>query len=172
MTDSNIPSEEGAVSGRTSSRTLSYLAVAVVSLGLGIGGTFLVLRSRVSPSSAKAEPSTHRETMEPAPSPHEPESGHPTEAAGNVVYVSPARQQLIGVRTATIERRRLDSSIRTVGSLAYDETRVTQIHTKIAGWVERVYVDFVGRLVRRDEPLLDLYSPELVSTQTEYLLAL
>jgi RND family efflux transporter MFP subunit len=172
MTDSNIPSEEGAVSGRTSSRTLSYLAVAVVSLALGIAGTFLVLRSRVSPPPHEAEPSTHEGTMEPAPSPHEPESGHPTEAAGNVVYVSPARQQLIGVRTATIERRRLDSSIRTVGSLAYDETRVTQIHTKIAGWVERVYVDFVGRLVRRDEPLLDLYSPELVSTQTEYLLAL
>ena len=172
MTDSNIPSEQGAISGRTSSRALSYLAVAVVSLALGIGGTFLVLRSRVSPPSAKAEPSTHEETMEPAPGSHGPEGGHPEEAAGNVVYVSPARQQLIGVRSTTIERRSLDSTIRTVGTLAYDETRVTQIHTKIAGWVERVYVDYVGKLVRQHEPLLDVYSPELVSTQTEYLLAL
>lgn len=172
MTDSNIPSEERAISERTSSRTLSYLAVAVVSLALGIAGTFLVLRSRVSPRPHEAEQTNHEETMPPPSGVHEPESGHPAEAAGNVVYVSPARQQLIGVRTATIERRSLDSSIRAVGTLAYDETRVTQIHTKIAGWVERVYVDYVGRLVQRDEPLLDLYSPELVSTQTEYLLAL
>jgi RND family efflux transporter MFP subunit len=170
MTDSNIPSEEGAISGKTSSRALSYVAVGILSLALGVAGTFFVLRSRISPPVHEAEPSTH--AMEPPPGPREPEGGHPEEAAGKVVYVSPARQQLIGVRTTTIERRSLDSSIRTVGTLAYDETRVTQIHTKIAGWVERVYVDYVGRLVRRDEPLLDLYSPELVSTQTEYLLAL
>ena len=171
MTDSNIPSEEGASSERPSSRMLSYLGVALVSLAVGITGTFLVLRSRVSPLH-EAEPSTHEEAMEPALGTHESEGGHPEEAAGNVVYISPARQQLIGVRTTTIERRSLDSTIRTVGSLAYDETRVSQIHTKIAGWVDRVYVDYVGKVVRRHEPLLDLYSPELVSTQTEYLLAL
>ncbi len=172
MTDSNIRSEEGAVSQRTSSRTLSYVAVSAVSLALGVAGTFLVLRPRLSPPPHQTVPSTHEETKEPAAGSHEAEGGHPQEAAGSVVYVSPARQQLIGVRTTTIERRSLDSSIRTVGSLAYDETRVTQIHTKIAGWVERVYVDYVGKLVQRHEPLLDLYSPELVSTQTEYLLAL
>jgi multidrug efflux pump subunit AcrA (membrane-fusion protein) len=88
------------------------------------------------------------------------------------VYVSPARQQLIGVRTAVVEPRELGTTVRTVGTLAYDETRVAQIHTKISGWVERVYVDYIGKDIRRDEPLLTVYSPELVSTQTEYLLAL
>jgi Cu(I)/Ag(I) efflux system membrane fusion protein len=95
---------------------------------------------------------------------------HPTEAGGQTVYVSPARQQLIGVRTAVVEPRELGTTVRTVGTLAYDETRVAQIHTKISGWVERVYVDYIGKDVRRDEPLLTVYSPELVSTQTEYLL--
>ena len=97
---------------------------------------------------------------------------HPTEAGGQTVYVSPARQQLIGVRTAVVEPRELGTTVRTVGTLAYDETRVAQIHTKISGWVERVYVDYIGKDVRRDQPLLTVYSPELVSTQTEYLLAL
>jgi multidrug efflux pump subunit AcrA (membrane-fusion protein) len=101
-----------------------------------------------------------------------PEGGHPTEAGGQTVYISPARQQLIGVRTAVVEARELGTTVRTVGTLAYDETRVAQIHTKISGWVEKVYVDYVGKEVRRDEPLLTVYSPELVSTQTEYLLAL
>lgn len=98
--------------------------------------------------------------------------GHPTEAAGNTVYISPARQQLIGVRTATLESRTLDATIRTVGTLAYDETRVTEVHPKVSGWVERVFVDFVGKPVGRGQPLLTIYSPDLVATQNEYLLAL
>jgi len=174
MNHSNVPPVEGRSSQRTAWRALSYLSVAVVSLALGVAGTVLVLRSaeRMQPPLRDAEPSAHEGASAP-PTPSADHGGeHPQEAAGKVVYVSPARQQLIGVRTAAIERRPLESSIRTVGTLAYDETRVTQIHTKIAGWVERVYVDYVGKLVRRDEPLLDVYSPELVSTQTEYLLAL
>jgi RND family efflux transporter MFP subunit len=98
--------------------------------------------------------------------------GHPTESKGNVVYISPARQQLIGVRTATLTHQVLDTTIRTVGTLAYDETRVTQVHTKVAGWVDTLAVDYVGKLVQRGQPLFTVYSPELVSTQKEYLLAL
>jgi RND family efflux transporter MFP subunit len=79
---------------------------------------------------------------------------------------------MVGVRTAPIERRGLSSTIRTVGSLAYDETRVAQIHTKIAGWIEKVFVDYEGKVVARGEPLFTVYSPELVSAQREYLLAL
>jgi RND family efflux transporter MFP subunit len=88
------------------------------------------------------------------------------------VFVSPARQQLIGVRTAVVRRQSLDATIRTVGVLAYDETRVAAIHTKIAGWLESVPVDFVGKPVRRGQALFTLYSPDLVSAQKEYLLAL
>ena len=62
-------------------------------------------------------------------------------------------------------------SIRTVGRLEVDETRIARIHVKVAGWVEKVNVDFVGKLVQKGEPLFSLYSPELVSTQQEYLIA-
>jgi RND family efflux transporter MFP subunit len=88
-----------------------------------------------------------------------------------VVKVPEERQQLIGVRTDEVTHRELQGTIRTTGTLAYDETRVTEIHTKIAGWAEHVYVDFIGKPVRRGQPLFTIYSPELVSTQNEYLLA-
>jgi RND family efflux transporter MFP subunit len=92
-------------------------------------------------------------------------------AASNGVYISPARQQLIGVRTTVVERQRLDGTVRTVGTLAYDETRETEIHTRVAGWVERLFVDYVGKPVRRGQPLFAVYSPDLVTAQSDYLVA-
>lgn len=87
------------------------------------------------------------------------------------VMLSAEKQQLIGVRTAEVRRERLTRTIRTVGRVEADETKIARIHVKIAGWVEKVYVDFVGRLVKKGEPLFSLYSPELLSTQQEYLIA-
>lgn len=87
------------------------------------------------------------------------------------VMLSPEKQQLIGVRTAEVRRERLQRTIRTVGRLEADETKIARIHVKVAGWVDQVYVDFVGKLVQKGQPLFTLYSPELVSTQQEYLIA-
>ena len=87
------------------------------------------------------------------------------------VMLSVEKQQLIGVRTAEVRRERLMRTIRTVGRVEADETKLARIHVKVAGWVEEVYVDFVGKLVKKGQPLFTLYSPELVSTQQEYLIA-
>ena len=76
------------------------------------------------------------------------------------------------MRFGTVERRSLDKIIRTVGRIDYDERRIGIVSPKISGWIETLYVDFTGRFVRRGEALLTIYSPELVSTQEEYLLAL
>lgn len=97
---------------------------------------------------------------------------HAAETAAPTVFISPERQQLIGVKTAVAERRSLSREIRATGKVAFDETKVTHIHTKIPGFVEEVFVDFVGKQVRRGQPLFTLYSPDLVATQEEYLLAL
>ncbi len=94
------------------------------------------------------------------------------DAGGDGVYISPERQQLIGVRTAPVSRQMLDRTVRTVGVIAYDETRSAEIHTKIAGWVEDVSADFVGKPIRKGQALFRIYSPDLVATQREYLLAL
>jgi len=94
------------------------------------------------------------------------------EMPANAVMISLEQQRLIGLRTARIERRSLDRTIRTVGLVEYDERRVAHIHTKFSGWIESLQVDFTGELVEEGQQLLEIYSPELLSTQEEYLLAL
>lgn len=88
------------------------------------------------------------------------------------VQIDPARQQLIGLRTAPATVGPVGGAWRTVGRVAIDETRVRHVNVKVEGFVERIYVDFVGKPVRKGEPLFAFYSPELVSLQNEYLLAL
>jgi RND family efflux transporter MFP subunit len=86
--------------------------------------------------------------------------------------VSPQKQQLIGVRFSTVAYQPMHKIIRAVGRVAYDETRLSVVNLKIGGWIEKLYADYTGRFVRKGEPLFEMYSPELVSTQEEYLLAL
>jgi len=87
------------------------------------------------------------------------------------VKISSTKQQLIGVRTDIVKRESLKRTIRAVAQVQIDETKIARIHVKIAGWVDKVHVDFIGKLVRKDEPLFSLYSPDLVATQQEYLIA-
>jgi len=98
--------------------------------------------------------------------------GKMVEVAPGTVQISPERQQLIGVRIGTVEKRPLQKVIRTNGRVEFDEKRLATISPKIGGWIEELYVDFTGAPVKKGAPLLTLYSPELVSTQEEYLAAL
>ena len=88
------------------------------------------------------------------------------------VNIDPRRQQLIGVRTAPVEQRVLTKPIRAVGTVRYDETRLADVNVKVAGWIEELYVDYTGQFIEAEQPLFTLYSPELLTTQREYLLAL
>jgi RND family efflux transporter MFP subunit len=90
----------------------------------------------------------------------------------NAIFIDPQRQQLIGVRSEPAAMRPLVKEIRAVGKVAYDETKVTHIHTKINGYIEQVFVDYVGKVVKAGDPLFTIYSPDLVATQEEYLLSL
>ena len=89
-----------------------------------------------------------------------------------VVRIDPVTVQNIGVKTVVVERKRLDYEIRTVGRIAYDESKVRRISPKIGGWIEGEHVNFRGQVVEDGERLLEIYSPDLVSTQEEYLVAL
>jgi Cu(I)/Ag(I) efflux system membrane fusion protein len=88
------------------------------------------------------------------------------------VEIDPARQQLIGLKTDEVTEGPVGGAWRTVGRVAIDETRVRHINLKVPGFVERIYVDFVGKKVKKGDPLFSIYSPELFSAQQEYLLAL
>jgi RND family efflux transporter MFP subunit len=87
------------------------------------------------------------------------------------IRISPERQQLIGVTFATAALDDEARSIRTVGKVTYDETRVAHVHTRINGWIEKVFVDFTGDVVAQGQPMLTIYSPEMLASQQELLLA-
>jgi RND family efflux transporter MFP subunit len=92
--------------------------------------------------------------------------------APGTITVSPERQQLIGVTYAVASPVQADQTIRAVGRVAYDETRVSRVNARVEGWVDHVMVNETGQHVRAGQPLLTLYSPELLASQQEYLLAL
>jgi membrane fusion protein, copper/silver efflux system len=87
------------------------------------------------------------------------------------VHLGAERERRIGITYATAERRAVERTVRTVASVTYDETRVAKVSPRIHGWVERIHVDFLGTVVRQGDPLVELYSPELVTAQEELLLA-
>jgi Cu(I)/Ag(I) efflux system membrane fusion protein len=89
-----------------------------------------------------------------------------------VVKIDLERQQLIGLRTAKAETGQVDGGLRASGRVAVDETRVRKVTLKVEGFVEKLFVDFVGKAVAKGQPLLSFHSPEFVSVQREYLLAL
>lgn len=109
----------------------------------------------------------------PAAAPHAPggEMAGMQMSADGSVALTPEQIRQFGVTFGTVEERALEAQVRTVGVVAADERRIVQVAPRFGGFVERLYVDFTGRAVRRGEPLLEIYSPELVSAQEELLLA-
>ena len=91
--------------------------------------------------------------------------------AGPTVTIDPIVTQNIGVRVATVEEGPLTLAIRTVGFLREAETRRHDITLKVEGWIERLYANTEGMLVRKGEPLFELYSPDILVAQEELLLA-
>jgi RND family efflux transporter MFP subunit len=87
------------------------------------------------------------------------------------IKIAPERQQLIGVTFATAELSGEPRTIRAVGKVTYDETRVSHVHTRIEGWIEQVFVNFTGAVVTQGVPMLTIYSPEMLASQQELLLA-
>ena len=105
---------------------------------------------------------------EPAPNITEPAAQGSPRAE---VRIDPRRQQLIGVRIVPAERRALTKAIRAVGTVRYDETRLADVNVKVAGWIETLNVDYTGQFIEAGQPLFTLYSPDLLTTQQEYVLA-
>jgi RND family efflux transporter MFP subunit len=93
-------------------------------------------------------------------------------AQSSTISVNPVTVQNMGIRVGTVTRGPLRRTIRSVGTVDFDETTLTDVTTKFKGWIEKLYVDSTGQQVHKGEPLFEIYSPELYSAQTEFLLAL
>ncbi len=88
------------------------------------------------------------------------------------IKIDPAIVQNMGTKTEIISNQKLSKTIRTTGKIDYDETKVYAVNAKFMGWVEKLHIDYSGQNVHKGEPLMDIYSPELVTTQQEYLQAI
>ena len=87
------------------------------------------------------------------------------------VQITPEKQQLIGVKYEQVQVGGGSRTIRAVGKVAIDETRIGHVHTKVEGWIDKVFVDFTGKQVEKGQPLLTIYSPDMLASQRELLLA-
>ncbi len=112
------------------------------------------------PAAPSAPPATAPQTNANAP---------PTNVEPPTIEISPERQQMIGVKTGLVTRRPMERTIRTVGRVEVDEQKQVAVTTKYEGWIEKLHADATGKLVRKGEPLAEIYSPELFATQQEFL---
>jgi Cu(I)/Ag(I) efflux system membrane fusion protein len=146
-------------------------------LSLVLAGLFLIIIP-ACPAGAAAPEGSHHDEMKGSPTESDgssqriPVDGNGTAAAHTSIRLSPEQRQMIGVTSETVERTTLKKTIRAVGRVDFDERRLTDVTFKISGWVQDLFVDYTGKTVRRGEPLFTLYSPDLVTSQEEYLLAL
>ena len=88
------------------------------------------------------------------------------------IQLTPDRRQLIGVKIATVQRREVSETLETTGSIEPDERLQGYVQTRFPGWIEKVFANQTYQFVRKGSPLFTIYSPDLVSTENEYLLAL
>src|SRR5450631_1017765 len=117
---------------------------------------------------AEARAQTNQDTAAPASFETRAPSSEPNLAP---VTLTPQRMQSIGVKTGIVEFRPVSDEIRAFGNIEADETRLSGIQVRFAGWIQKVYADAMYKQVRRGQPLLTIYSPELVTAEEEYLVA-
>ena len=143
-------------------RRLDVIAAVVIVLVVAAALAY-VFRDRLSTAGGF----TSRENAAPAPAPAAIEA-----AARGPVTIDAQRQQLIGVRTETVRTTAIAPEIHATGVVRYDETRLAEVNVKVDGYIRDLYVDYTGQPVARGQRLFTFFSPELVATQNEYLLAL
>ncbi|MBL6985428.1 MAG: efflux RND transporter periplasmic adaptor subunit [Methylobacter sp.] len=130
----------------------------------------LFYRSPMNPSVTSSVPAKDAMGMDYVPVYAQDSNG--TKDVIGTVKIDPVTEQDIGVRTAVAARETLSHIIRAVGRVAYDEEHLVRLHPKTEGWIELLRVDKTGEWVKKNEDLLSIYSPQLVTSQREYILAL
>ncbi|NOX68619.1 MAG: efflux RND transporter periplasmic adaptor subunit [Gammaproteobacteria bacterium] len=138
------------------------IIVVVFTMALGIGIGYWFANQNEAPTTQSARSASQAQ---------QPSINEDNDAPGTV-RIDPVTVQDIGVRTALAKRTTMTRSVRSVGRIAYDEKRIARLHPKTEGWIDDLRVNETGMAVKKDEILLSIYAPKLVSTQQEYLLAL
>jgi Cu(I)/Ag(I) efflux system membrane fusion protein/cobalt-zinc-cadmium efflux system membrane fusion protein len=148
-------------------------SAAILVVLLLLAAVLYAIRARTARESATPSAASGQPAMADMASGQPPtDAGKPAAPARGDVAIDPRRQQLIGVRTAPVVREPMQHALRTVGLVGYDETSLADVNVRLEGWIRDLYVDYTGQPIQRGQPLFTLYSPDLLATQQEYLLAL
>ena len=158
----------------------SAAAVGLIGLVMVIGGVMWYVPDADSGAGADMAQADQRSGRSAAADPHaghdavpvDPHAGHDMSAGAGTIAIPEEMLATLGVHTVAAEIAPMQKMIRTTGNVVYDETRLTTVAPKYSGFVEKLYVDFTGQAVRRGQPLLEIYSPDLVAAQEELLSAL
>ena len=172
-------------------KSILLTAILMLTLGLLIGYYLLPKESSLSPevtsssNNEQRKPVFYRNSMNPSvtsPVPTKDSMGMdyvPVYAGDTAestvmgtVKIDPVVVQNIGVRTSFAKQESLGRTIRSVGRVDFNEEKMARLHPKVEGWIEKLWVDKTGETVKKGDILVSIYSPKLVSTQQEYLLAL
>lgn len=145
---------------------LLTLTTSVI-LALALVGLWLHYRSaRTTSAGSQAANASAQESASNAPAP-----ATPTETPLAPIQLSPERLQSIGVSTGEVEQKAVEDEIQTTGNIAVDETRLAYVQLRFSGYIQKVFADATYQYVRKGQPLFTIYSPDLVATEREYLVA-
>lgn len=161
-----------SVEGNGYRRAFLVTLLACVALALVAGVLWWRLRSRptmnTAPTPMTSDPKASDMPAMPAARASE---APPTETPVAPIQLSPQRMQSIGVTIGTVESKPVNDEIRFYGNVQVNERRLAYVQTRFAGWIRQVYADATGDFIRKGQPLLTIYSPDLVTSEREYLLA-
>jgi membrane fusion protein, copper/silver efflux system len=155
---------------RRRSPLLPLLTIAAVLVAVAAGFYIARTRSRGVESTGQTADQRMRSDVPTKGTPAATSPASPT-ARGDVA-IDPRRQQMMGVRTVPVTRAPIQQVVRAVGLVRYDETKLADVNVKVEGWIRNLYVDYTGQPIQKGQRLFTLYSPDLLATQNEYLLAL
>ena len=143
-------------------------AVAAVSVVVVVAAVVYTIRSRPQQPS----PAEHGAVTSASRDASTTERSGPAAVLRGDITIDAQRQQLLGVRLSPVTREPMATSVQTTGIVKYDETRLTDVNVKLDGWIRDLHADYTGQSVQKGQVLFTLYSPDLMTTQQEYLLAL
>ena len=152
----------------------SRIVLLPLILGVGLwwgGSSFLYNKGLSGLNTAYAQGHQHSPAKEKAPPPAAPQAAKPAPAPppAPTVEIPADKQKLIGLKTAAVGLQSLTKTIRTVGRIENDERKQAFINAKVEGWIEKLYINATGVTIKQGQPVAEIYSPELLATQQEFL---
>lgn len=163
-------------------KNLVIIAGLIVTAGIAVYSARNVIGQRLFKTSVPVDTATKTEPAsghqghsgggpqpQPAAGTQAAVGNEPAAAEAPTVEIPVDKQQMLGVRVFEVAVKPLNKKIRTVGRIEYDERKISTVNMKLEGWIEKLYIDYTGRYVKKGEPLAEIYSPELIATQQELI---